>query len=1064
MKFIADLHIHSRFSRATSKALTPESLSLWGQKKGIKVIGTGDFTHPEWVKELKEKLEEADTGLFRLKPACSKEIQDQVPSACASDPLFILSGEISCIYKKGGKTRKIHHLILMPDFASVEKLNRALERVGNIRSDGRPILGLDSKILLQMVLEASDRAFLIPAHIWTPWFSLFGSKSGFDTIEECFEELTPHINALETGLSSDPPMNRLLSKLDNYTLVSNSDAHSPSKLGREANIFNTDLNYDSMIRAMKEKDGFEGTVEFYPEEGKYHMDGHRNCNVMLLPHDTIKNNGICPACGKPVTVGVFHRVAELSDRETPILTKAFHSLIPLSEILSEILDSGPDTKTVETAYEKLLNDLGPEIDILLNRELKDIETAGGVLLRTAISRMRTGEVIKQEGYDGEYGVIRLFKEAERHELIGQKRLFAFERTEIVKKPAPDVKKIVKAKKKGLKQEEQKASDDPLLYPLNELQREAVLHTGIHLIINAGPGTGKTLTITYKIAREIQYNNILPSQVLALTFTNKAAREMRERIEGLIPGITEKGINISTFHGFCLNVLREEGHLTGISPGFSVCPEADAMLIADESGKETGADKERLSKFKRALSDLKFAAVTDKEPDAGYLDLFPLFDKYNEKLKTYNMIDFDDLEAETLKLFRLHPEAAMKYAGYYKRIFVDEYQDTNLLQSLILRHIVWDGLNLICAIGDPDQAIYGFRGADRNNFFRFTADFPNACEITLTKNYRSKEMILEAAAGILGKEAPLEGTNGRGDHISIRGCATSSEEAEMVVEKIEKLLGGTSHFSFDSGRVESSETGVENLGFGDIAILYRVNAQGDAISEALSRAGIPFVRSGERPFTEQYPVDLIMGYIKSQTFPDNSFYEAIYRGLASRYGVLSSNPTGMMAEDRDITRLIDEALSIHNIDLSIDETKRSVAILKEALTGILDSTIASNILSLERGIDNTMLRGDRVALMSIHAAKGLEWPVVFITGCEDRIIPLRLFGACDEDEEKRLFYVGVTRAKERLIISHVKNRKLGGRIIDMNESPFLDLIPAKVCKALERSRFKPKKQEKQLSLF
>ena len=432
MKFIADLHIHSRFSRATSKTLTPESLSLWGQKKGIKVIGTGDFTHPEWARELKKKFLESENGLFSLKPEYEKEIEGDVPSSCASKTLFILSGEISCIYKKDGKTRKIHHLILMPDFDSVDKFNRALDRIGNITSDGRPILGLDSRILLEMMLEANDNAFLIPAHVWTPWFSLFGSKSGFDEIEECFEDLTPHIHALETGLSSDPPMNRLLSALDKYLLVSNSDAHSPSKLGREANIFNTGLSYDSMIKAMKEKAGFEGTIEFYPEEGKYHMDGHRKCGIMFHPHDTVKNKGLCPECGKPLTVGVFHRVAELADRKDPLLEKKFYSLIPLTEILSEILGCGPNTKTVNNVYEKLLTELGPELDILMDMAINDIERTGGLLLSKAISRMREGDVIRQEGYDGEYGVIKLFRESEKHELTGQKKLFKVKSTGIEK--------------------------------------------------------------------------------------------------------------------------------------------------------------------------------------------------------------------------------------------------------------------------------------------------------------------------------------------------------------------------------------------------------------------------------------------------------------------------------------------------------------------------------------------------------------------------------------------------------------------------------------------------------
>ena len=294
MKFIADLHTHSHYSRATSKSLDPEHLALWAQKKGIRVVGTGDFTHPGWVSELQDKMVEAEDGLYRLRPDFQKNVESQLPSSCNGSTRFLLSGEISCIYKKGGKTRKVHHLVLMPDMASVLKLNEQLDRIGNITSDGRPILGLDSRDLLEITLEASDRAFFIPAHVWTPWFSVFGSKSGFDSLEECFEDLTSHIYALETGLSSDPPMNRLLSALDDYLLVSNSDAHSPGKLGREANIFDTDPDYNHMIRAMTDREGFLGTIEFYPEEGKYHLDGHRKCQVRFQPEETIKHDGICP--------------------------------------------------------------------------------------------------------------------------------------------------------------------------------------------------------------------------------------------------------------------------------------------------------------------------------------------------------------------------------------------------------------------------------------------------------------------------------------------------------------------------------------------------------------------------------------------------------------------------------------------------------------------------------------------------------------------------------------------------------------------------------------------------
>lgn len=408
MKFIADLHIHSHFSRATSRDLIPEILSVGAQKKGIQLLGTGDFTHPGWLQELHEKLVEAENGLYRLSPDLERGTEAMVPPSCRSVTRFLLSGEISCIYKRNGKTRKVHNLVLMPDFESVSRLNSRLSRIGNLHADGRPILGLDSRDLLEIVLETSDRSFLIPAHIWTPWFSLFGSKSGFDTIEECFDDLTGHIHALETGLSSDPPMNRRLSALDPYVIVSNSDAHSSAKLGREANIFDAPLDYDHLVQAMVTKEGFKGTIEFFPEQGKYHLDGHRRCRAKLYPAQTRAQEGLCPVCGKLLTVGVLHRVCELSDREASFRSLPFWSLVSLAEILSEVLRCGPLTKKVAVAYENILARLGPEMDILMHAPLENIRRTGGHLLAEGIRRMREGLVIKEEGYDGEYGVIRLF--------------------------------------------------------------------------------------------------------------------------------------------------------------------------------------------------------------------------------------------------------------------------------------------------------------------------------------------------------------------------------------------------------------------------------------------------------------------------------------------------------------------------------------------------------------------------------------------------------------------------------------------------------------------------------
>ena len=422
MRFLADLHIHSRFSRATSKDMSPEGIAKWAQLKGIRVIGTGDFTHPLWLGELGEKLEPEGTGLFALKKECSAT---DVPASCAADVSFLLTAEISCIYSRNGRTRKVHALILAPDLGTARRINASLAKIGNLSSDGRPILGLDAKELLRIVLDASPDALFIPAHAWTPHFSVFGSASGFDSLEECFEELTPHIHAIETGLSSDPPMNWRLSALDRLTLVSNSDAHSPSKIGRESTIFDTDISYGSLKDALLTRKGFVGTVEFFPEEGKYHYDGHKACGVSLSPAETRKHGEKCPLCLKKVTVGVLNRVDALADREEgyrPDGAPVFHSLIPLQELIAETLKVGATSKKVAKAYHALLERLGNEHAILMHSPLEDIEQAGSPLLREAVARMRAGNVRIVPGYDGEYGRVRTFVDAERSEAKWQMQL------------------------------------------------------------------------------------------------------------------------------------------------------------------------------------------------------------------------------------------------------------------------------------------------------------------------------------------------------------------------------------------------------------------------------------------------------------------------------------------------------------------------------------------------------------------------------------------------------------------------------------------------------------------
>ena len=407
MYYYTDLHIHSKYSRATSKSLNLEELAIWAKKKGLNVIGTGDFTHPAWFEEIKEKLVETDDGTFRLKPEIEKQINANVK--------FILTVEISTIYKKWDKTRKVHHVVFVPDLKTATNFRENLGAIGNIKLDGRPILGLDSRNLLETVLESGENSYIIPAHIWTPWFSVLGSKSGFDSIEDCYGDLSDHIFALETGLSSDPEMNWHVSKLDKFRLVSNSDAHSASKLAREATVFNIEPNYYSIMNALKTGEGYTGTVEFFPEEGKYHEDGHRKCNICLTPEETKKYNGICPVCGKPLTIGVLSRVNELSDRKKittlPKTAGKVFSLVPLQEIISEIKGVGPSSKSVTTEYEKLINEFGSELNILQNIPLDELSKTSP-LLKEAISRLRQGKVIKQSGFDGEYGSIKLFDKNE----------------------------------------------------------------------------------------------------------------------------------------------------------------------------------------------------------------------------------------------------------------------------------------------------------------------------------------------------------------------------------------------------------------------------------------------------------------------------------------------------------------------------------------------------------------------------------------------------------------------------------------------------------------------------
>jgi uncharacterized protein (TIGR00375 family) len=399
MKFVADLHIHSKYSRATSPDMNIKTLSEYAKLKGVSLLGTGDFTHYLWLEELKNTLKDSGNGLFEY-----------------NGVNFMLTGEVSSIYSKNGKVRKIHNVIFVPSFDIADKINSALSGYGNIAYDGRPIIGIDAKDLAEVLFGISKDICLVPGHIWTPWFSLFGSKSGFDSIEECFEEYTKDIYALETGLSSDPAMNWQWSKLDRFSLISNSDSHSPQKIGREANVFNTEMSYKAVTDALKKKDKkkFLYTIEFFPEEGKYHYDGHRLCNIRFSPQESKKNKNICPKCGKPLTIGVMNRVSELADRPegfVPENSIPFKRMIPLAEIIADTLGVGDASKAVSAEYRAIIPRLGTELEVLTEVSEDKLLKELPVKIAKAIINVRKGDVNILPGFDGEYGTIEILKDA-----------------------------------------------------------------------------------------------------------------------------------------------------------------------------------------------------------------------------------------------------------------------------------------------------------------------------------------------------------------------------------------------------------------------------------------------------------------------------------------------------------------------------------------------------------------------------------------------------------------------------------------------------------------------------
>jgi uncharacterized protein (TIGR00375 family) len=409
MPFYADLHLHSRYARATSRNADLVELAWWARRKGITVLGTGDFTHPAWFAELTEGLVPAEPGLFRLRDELDRAVLERLPHSCRGPLRFLLAVEVSTAFRRDGRARRMHHLLYVPDLRAAAALSDRLGRRGNLTEDGRPTLAMDAAELLEATLDSGDGAYLVPAHLWTPWVGVLSATTGFDSIEACYGDLAGHIFAVETGLSADPPMSWRVSSLDRFRSVSFSDAHAPSRLGREATELATELDYFAIRRALETGEGFLGTVELFPEEGRYHLSGHKGCGVRLEPAEARAVGMRCPVCGRRLTMGVLQRVEDLADRPAgarPPGAAGSGNLLPLDELLAEVAGVGRTSKTVRRTLDAMLERLGPELPILERLPPDAIDQAGFPAEAEAIGRVRRGQVVRDPGFDGQYGSIR----------------------------------------------------------------------------------------------------------------------------------------------------------------------------------------------------------------------------------------------------------------------------------------------------------------------------------------------------------------------------------------------------------------------------------------------------------------------------------------------------------------------------------------------------------------------------------------------------------------------------------------------------------------------------------
>jgi uncharacterized protein (TIGR00375 family) len=1108
LPWVADLHIHSHFSMATSKECNPRNLHRWAGLKGVSLVGSGDFTHPGWRAELRENLIPAEPGFYQLKDPANPEIPG------GPEVRFVVSGELSTIYKKNGRVRKVHHLIVLPSLEAADRISSKLEELGmNIRSDGRPILGLDSHHLLELVLEACPEVVFIPAHIWTPHFSVFGSNSGFDDILECYEDLTQYIFALETGLSSDPAMNWRWSALDRFTLVSNSDAHNPTNLAREANLLNGDFSYPGLKNALQDKKsgGFAGTLEFFPEEGKYHYDGHRNCEVCLKPEETIVRAGVCPVCGRKVTVGVLHRVAELADRPEgykPDGIFPFESLVPLREIIGSAINCGSASQKVERLYFDLLRNCGPELTILREVPLGQIAKIGGVLVAEGVRRLRAGEVSVQPGYDGAYGIISVLREDDRKALMGQAALFEPDTAVEVKK-GPLLGSIMHeiATQLGDLSIEPKSAPQGQGSQLSPEQLE-IIHTDQPVaVVIAGPGAGKTRTLVERIAYLIRERKVNPAEITGVTFTNKAAAELKQRLVALFNGDKRiNRVNLGTFHSIAWRILHENPQTIP----FKLLDEFEAREIIEEVLRQN-----RIPMTAREAA-LIISLVKNKYLWEAELAIPPkvvdIYQAYQESLRLYQRLDFDDVLIKAVNLWEEGSDWLEPVKNRFNYLLVDEFQDINLVQYKLVK--LWAKNNQsLMVIGDPNQSIYGFRGASADFFSKLEddQDFPRTVSFHLGQNYRSSSLLVNAANTLI---PPLYRqtvpTSDSKDPVILQLEAVDERiAARAVVDEIGDLLGGTSMLSAhgQGGRKRDHPVNhIESYSFSDIAILYRTGKQSLALEQALMIAGLPYRVVGPTGTLEAVTVRDFLAFFRYLKTPEDLFLlrtnlrqprwglknrevneainllkvpattvpeiqlldnllnidmgEETLNKLRQFYGVVQYYTAQM---DRNVVEIIDDWI-LRMDPIETDELEKLKKICENYRS--FDELFQSLPLAAEADIFRKGSRtsgAETITLSTIHAAKGLEFPVVFIAGVEEGLIPYGTEPDPDTvNEEQRLFYVAVTRAKRRLYLVNSQFRVRFGEQTQVEVSRFLKRFPKEVLTKANIERREG--QARQLELF